>query len=104
MATQPKKMNIIKQVLTGHKNGLSVRKMAEMFSMSPTTVQRYLKMADEDSLGINALLQLEDPELNHRFMHEVSISHFLTNCPHVITSLMAILSSSQDLQVQARAG
>ena len=67
MATQPKKMNIIKQVLTGHKNGLSVRKMAEMFSMSPTTVQRYLKMAGEDSLGINALLELEDPELNHRF-------------------------------------
>ena len=27
MATQPKKMNIIKQVLTGHKNGLSVRRM-----------------------------------------------------------------------------
>ena len=48
MATQPKKMNIIKQVLTGHKNGLSVRKMAEMYSMSPTTVQRYLKMANED--------------------------------------------------------
>ena len=49
MATQPKKMNIIKQVLTGHKNGLSVRKMAEMYSMSPTTVQRYLKMANEAS-------------------------------------------------------
>ncbi len=67
MATQPKKMNIIKQVLTGHKNGLSVRKMAEMYSMSPTTVQRYLKMANEDSLGVDGLLQLEDPELNHRF-------------------------------------
>lgn len=67
MAKQPKKMNIIKQVLTGHKNGLSVRRMAEMFSMSPTTVQRYLKMADEDSSGIDALLQLENPELNHRF-------------------------------------
>src|SRR3712207_9529756 len=67
MATQPKKMNIIKQVLTGHKNGLSVRKMAEMYSMSPTTVQRYLKMANEDSLGVDGLLQLEAPELNHRF-------------------------------------
>ena len=60
-------MNIIKQVLTGHKNGLSVRKMAEMYSMSPTTVQRYLRMANEDALGVDALLQLEDPELNHRF-------------------------------------
>ena len=60
-------MNIIKQVLTGHKNGLSVRKMAEMYSMSPTTVQRYLKMANEDSLGVDGLLQLEDPELNQRF-------------------------------------
>lgn len=67
MATQPKKMNIIKQVLTGHKNGLSVRKMAEMYSMSPTTVQRYLTMASEDSLGIDSLIILEDPELNHRF-------------------------------------
>ena len=67
MATQPKKMNIIKQVLTGHKNGLSVRRMAEMYSMSPTTVQRYLKMANEDSLGVDGLLKLEDPELNHRF-------------------------------------
>ena len=52
-------MNIIKQVLTGHKNGLSVRKMAEMYSMSPTTVQRYLRMANEDALGVDALLQLE---------------------------------------------
>ena len=42
MVTQPNKMNIIKQLLAGHKNGLSVRKMADMFSMSPTTVQRYL--------------------------------------------------------------
>lgn len=67
MATQPKKMNIIKQVLTGHKNGLSVRKMAEMYSMSPTTVQRYLTMASEDSLDVDSLLLLEDPELNHRF-------------------------------------
>lgn len=67
MATQPKKMNIIKQVLTGHKNGLSVRNIAKMYSMSPTTVQRYLKMADEDPMGIDTLLKLEDPELNHRF-------------------------------------
>lgn len=52
---------------TSHKNGMSVRKMAEMFSMSSTTVQHYLKMACEDSLGINALLRLEDPELNYRF-------------------------------------
>ena len=71
MATQPKKMNIIKQVLTGHKNGLSVRRMAEMYSMSPTTVQRYLKMANEDSLGVDGLLKLEDPELNIGSMAEI---------------------------------
>ena len=35
--------------------------------MSPTTVQRYIKMAREDKLGIEALLLLENPELNHRF-------------------------------------
>ena len=33
-------MNIIKQVLTGHKNGLSVRRLADMYKISPTTVQR----------------------------------------------------------------
>lgn len=67
MATEPKKMNIIKQVLTGHKNGISIRSLAKMHSMSPTTVQRYVQMAEEDKLGIDALLKLEDPELNHRF-------------------------------------
>ena len=67
MATQPKKMNLIKQVLTGHKNGKSVRELADMFSISPTTVQRYVSMAREDPLGIDVLLRLEDPELNHRF-------------------------------------
>ena len=41
--------------------------MLTMYSISPTTVQRYLKMASEDPLGIDALLRLEDPELNHRF-------------------------------------
>jgi transposase len=67
MATQPKKMNIIKQVLIGYKNEMSVRDLAAIHSMSPTTVQRYLKIAREDPLGIDSLLQLDDPELNHRF-------------------------------------
>ena len=30
-------------------------------------MQRYIKMAKEDKLGIDALLLLDDPELNHRF-------------------------------------
>lgn len=67
MATQPKSMNIIKQVLTGHKNGLSVRRLADMYKISPTTVQRYVSMAEADPLSLDALLLLEDPELNHRF-------------------------------------
>lgn len=67
MATQPKKMNIIKQVLIGNKNGMSVRELAGMYSISPTTVQRYLKMAKEDKLDIDTLVSLDDPELNHRF-------------------------------------
>lgn len=67
MATLPKSMNIIKQFLTGHKNGLSVRRLADMYKISPTTVQRYIGMAKADPLGLDALLLLEDPELNHRF-------------------------------------
>lgn len=35
--------------------------------ISPTTVQRYIGMAKADPLGLDALLLLEDPELNHRF-------------------------------------
>lgn len=67
MASIPKKMNIIKQVLTGRKNGKSVRELADLYGISPTTVQRYWSMAKEDPLGIDNLLKLEDPELNHRF-------------------------------------
>ena len=67
MATRPKDMNIIKQVLTGRKNGMTIRQLAENYGMSPTTVQNYINMAKEDKLGIEALLKLEDPELSHRF-------------------------------------
>ena len=51
-------MNIIKQILTGHKNGISIRKLAEMHSMSPTTVQRYVLLAEEDKLSLDALLKV----------------------------------------------
>ncbi len=34
MATIPTKMNIIKQVLTGRKNGKSIRKLADMYGIS----------------------------------------------------------------------
>lgn len=67
MATTPKAMNIIKQVLIAHKNGVSIREIARMQSMSPTTVQRYISMAKEDSLDIDTLVKLDDPALNHRF-------------------------------------
>ena len=67
MATQPKKMNIIKQVLVGHKNGMSVRELAQMHDMSPTTVQRYVTLAKQDTLLIEALLRLKASELSHRF-------------------------------------
>lgn len=67
MSSLPKSMNIIKQVLTGRKNGKSIRELADMFSLSPTTVQRYCTMAKEDPLGVDVLLKLDDPELNHRF-------------------------------------
>lgn len=38
MATLPKSMNIIKQVLTGHKNALFVRRLADIYIISPAMV------------------------------------------------------------------
>lgn len=35
--------------------------------MSPTTMQCYVKMAEEDKLGIDGPLRLENLELNHSF-------------------------------------
>lgn len=93
MAQQPKNMSIIKQVLTGYKNGMSVRKIAKTYSASPTTVQRYLKMAREDSLGIDGLLHLEDTELNHRFNGgnpaycDQRFEDFKARLPHFIQEL-----------------
>lgn len=69
MAQKCKKMSIIRQVLTGRKIGKSTREMARMYSMSRSTVQRYVRMAENDPLGIDGLLRLEDPELNRRFNH-----------------------------------
>lgn len=60
-------MSIIKQVLTGLKNGQSIRELADMCKISTATVQRYKKLAKKDPLGFNGLLKLEDPVLNHRF-------------------------------------
>lgn len=56
-------MSIIKQVLTRHKNGMSFRELAIIYSLSPITVQRYLKIVKEDTLNIETLVA----ELNHRF-------------------------------------
>lgn len=75
MATKTKKMNIIKQVLIGHRNGRSVRELADMYSMSPTTVQRYIALARADSMGIDELVRLDDPELDLRFNEGRPASH-----------------------------
>lgn len=60
-------MSVIRQVLTGRKNGRSTRELARMYNMSRSTVQRYIKKAGEDPLGIDGLLKLEDQELDRRF-------------------------------------
>lgn len=67
MAQKTIKMSIVRQILIGHVRGISIRKLAENYRISRNTVRRYIRIAEEDALGMDGLLSLDDPELDHRF-------------------------------------
>lgn len=73
MSANPTDMNKIKQVLRLYrdsKNGriakMSNRKIAESLGLYKGTVNKYVKAAELDSLGIDGLLKLEPQELERR--------------------------------------
>ena len=66
MAGKTKEMSKIKQLLLLKKEGVSNRKAAELLGMNKETANNYVSKATADELGIDGLLALDDPVLEHR--------------------------------------
>lgn len=66
MAGRTKEMSQIKQLLLLKKDGVSNRKASEIIGMNKETVNNYVRKACADELGIDGLLKLDDPVLEHR--------------------------------------
>lgn len=66
MAGKTKGMSQIKQVLLLKKEGVSNLKVAAIVGINKETVNNYVKKALADELGIEGLLKLDDPVLEHR--------------------------------------
>ena len=66
MAGKTKEMSKIKQLLLLKKEGVSNRKAAELLGMNKETANTYVNKARADELGIEGLLALDDPILEHR--------------------------------------
>ena len=60
-------MSRIKQLLQLKKSGLSNRQIAKDLKISRDKTNEYVRMAELDSLDIDALLRLDDPVLEKRF-------------------------------------
>lgn len=66
MAGKTKQMSQIKQLLLLKKEGVSNRKAAAIVGINKETVNNYVRKALADELGIEGLLRLDDPVLEHR--------------------------------------
>lgn len=66
MAGKSKNMSQIKQLLLLKKNGVSNRKAASIIGINKETVNNYMSKVNADELGIDGLLKLDDPILEHR--------------------------------------
>lgn len=66
MAGKTKEMSQIKQLLLLKKDGISNRKAAKILGINKETVNNYVAKAESDALGIEGLLKLDDPVLEHR--------------------------------------
>lgn len=66
MAGKTKEMSQIKQLLLLKKAGVSNRKAASIVGMNKETVNNYMKKVNSDALGIDGLLSLDYPVLEHR--------------------------------------
>lgn len=66
MAGKTKDMSQVKQLLLLKKEGVSNRKAAEIVGINKETANNYVRKALADRLGIDGLLKLDDPVLEHR--------------------------------------
>lgn len=66
MAGKSKDMSQIKQLLLLKKDGVSNRKAAAIIGINKETVNNYMSKINADELGIDGLLRLDDPVLEHR--------------------------------------
>lgn len=66
MAGKSKRMNQIKQVLLLHQQGVSNRQIARELGISKDTVNRYVSQAEQDTMGVKGLIEMEDPVLEYR--------------------------------------
>ena len=60
-------MSTVKQVLLKHQHGDSIRSIARHLSISRNTVKSYLAKVETLGIGIDALLALDDMQLESRF-------------------------------------
>ena len=70
MAGKTIDMSRIKQLLQLKKLGLSNRQIAKELKISRDKTNEYVRMAELDSLDIDALLRLDDPVLEKRCSRE----------------------------------
>ena len=66
MAGKTKSMSQIKQMLLLKKQNVSNRRAAVLTGMDKETVNNYMRKVRADPLGIDGLLRLDDPVLEHR--------------------------------------
>jgi len=66
MAAKGIQMNTFKELVRLHKDGVSNRAIGRALSLNKKTVNKYVAMADTDPLGLDGLLALEEPVLEHR--------------------------------------
>ena len=67
MAGKPKRMSQIKQLLQLHKQGKGKKEIARILGISKNTVKAYLVKLSLMKQGVDALLSLDDPELEAQF-------------------------------------
>jgi transposase len=67
MAAKSIEMSKLKELIRLHKEQVSNRKIGRMLGMDKKTVGKYIKLVDKDPLGLDGLLKLDDPVLEHRY-------------------------------------
>src|SRR5690606_24126479 len=99
MAGKTKNMSQIKQLLLLHQQGKGNKTIARVLGMSRNTIKEYLRkltvlVDGKGTLTINALLQMEHPELESRFhsgnpayKEEERYSYFKKRLPYFLCEL-----------------